>query len=228
MKLTYFGHSCFLADFDGTRVLFDPFITPNALAKDVNVAAIQADYIFLSHGHYDHVADVEAIAGRTGAELLGMYEVLSYFEAKGLKANLKMNLGGRVQLPFGAVQMVAAAHSSSLPDGSYGGLAAGFVIQTAAGRTLYFAGDTALTYDMKLIGERYGRLDCAILPVGDHFTMGVADALICADWVNTSKIIGMHFDTFPPLILNHDTAKAQAQAAGKELLLLRIGETIEL
>ncbi|WP_375417735.1 metal-dependent hydrolase [uncultured Hymenobacter sp.] len=228
MTLTYFGHSCFLANFDGTRVLFDPFISPNGLAKDVNVAAIEADYIFLSHGHYDHVADVEAIGLRTGAELLGMFEVLGYFEAKGLKANLKMNLGGRVQLPFGQVQMVGAAHSSSLPDGSYGGLAAGFVIKTAAGRTLYFAGDTALTYDMKLIGERYGRLDFAILPVGDHFTMGVSDALICADWVGTSKIIGMHFDTFPPLVINHDVAKAEAQAAGKELLLLRVGETITL
>ncbi len=228
MKLTYFGHSCFLADFDGTRVLFDPFITPNGLAKDVNVAAIQADYIFLSHGHADHVADVEAIALRTGAELLGMFEVLSYFEAKGLKANLKMNLGGKVQLPFGAVQMVGAAHSSSLPDGSYGGLAAGFVIKTAAGRTLYFAGDTALTYDMKLIGERYGRLDFAILPIGGHFTMDVSDALICADWVGTDKIIGMHFDTWPPLTINHDVARTEAQAAGKELLLLRIGETIEL
>lgn len=228
MRLTYFGHSCFLADFDGTRVLFDPFISPNGLAKDVNVAAIQADYIFLSHGHYDHVADVEAIGLRTGAELLGMFEVLSYFEAKGLKANLKMNLGGKLQLPFGLVQMVGAAHSSSLPDGSYGGLAAGFVIKTAAGRTLYFAGDTALTYDMKLIKERYGRLDFAVLPVGGHFTMDVSDAVICADWVGTNKIVGMHFDTFPPLIINHDVAKAEAQAAGKELLLLRIGQTIEL
>lgn len=228
MKLTYFGHSCFLADFDGTRVLFDPFIRPNPLAKDVNVDAIAADYIFLSHGHADHVADVEEIGKRTGAELLGMFEVLSYFEAKGLKANLKMNLGGQVQLPFGTVQMVGAAHSSSLPDGSYGGLAAGFVIKTAAGRTLYFAGDTALTYDMKLIGECYGNIDVALLPVGDHFTMGVRDALICANWVGTNKIIGMHFDTFPPLVIDHDTARAEAQAVGKELRLLRVGETIEL
>jgi L-ascorbate metabolism protein UlaG (beta-lactamase superfamily) len=228
MKLTYFGHSCFLADFDGTRVLFDPFIRPNGLAKDVNVEAIQADFILLSHGHYDHVADAEEIGLRTGAQLVGMYEVLSYFEAKGLKADLKMNLGGRVQLPFGTVQLVSAAHSSSLPDGSYGGLAAGFVVKANTGQTFYFAGDTALSYDMKLIGERYERLDFAMLPVGDHFTMGVADALICADWVGASTIIGMHFDTFPPLTLNHAAAQAEAQAAGKELRLLRVGETIEL
>lgn len=228
MKLTYFGHSCFLADFDGTRVLFDPFIRPNPLASDMNLDAIEADFIFLSHGHADHVADAAEIGLRTGAELLGMYEVLSWFETKGLKANLKMNLGGRVQLPFGKVQLVCAAHSSSMPDGSYGGLAAGFVIKTTAGKTIYFAGDTTLTYDMKLIGEQYGKIDLAILPVGGHFTMGVSDALICANWVGASKIVGMHFDTFPPLVIDHEASKAEAQTAGKELLLLRVGETIEL
>ncbi len=228
MKLTYFGHSCFLADFDGTRVLFDPFIRHNPLASDVNVDAIEADYIFLSHGHGDHVADAAEIGLRTGAELLGMFEVLNWFEAKGLKANLKMNIGGKVQLLFGTVQLVGAAHSSSMPDGSYGGLAAGFVIKTTAGKIIYFAGDTALTYDLKLIGEQYGHLDLAILPVGGHFTMDVSDALICASWVGANKIVGMHFDTFPPLVIDHAAAKAEAQTAGKELLLLRIGETIEL
>lgn len=228
MKLTYFGHSCFLADFDGTRVLFDPFIRHNPLAGDINVDAIEADYIFLSHGHGDHVADAAEIGLRTGAELLGMYEVLGWFEAKGLKANLKMNIGGQVQLPFGTVKMVVAAHSSSMPDGANGGVAGGFVIKTNAGQTLYFAGDTALTYDMKLIAEQYGRVDLALLPIGDQLTMGLTDALTCASWVGAQKIVGMHYDTFPFLAIDHEASKAQAQAAGKELLLLRIGETITL
>ena len=137
-----------------------------------------------------------------------------------------MNLGGTLQLPFGSVTMVAAAHSSSLPDGSYGGVAAGYIVK-AEGKTFYFAGDTALTYDMKLIGERYA-LDLAILPIGDHYTMGIDDALVAADWIGASKIIGMHYDSFPVIAINHDEARAKAMAAGKELMLLSVGETTSL
>ncbi|SDX96300.1 metal-dependent hydrolase [Hymenobacter psychrophilus] len=226
MQLTYFGHSCFLLETGSHHVLFDPFIRPNPLAKEVAVDKIPADYILLSHGHGDHVADVAEIGQRTGAQLVGMFEVLGWFEKQGLKADLKMNIGGTVELPFGTVQLVGAAHSNSMPDGSYGGLAAGFVIK-AEGKTFYFAGDTALTYDMKLIGEQH-QLDFAILPVGDHFTMGVDDALTAATWVGATKVIGMHFDTFPPITINHDEARTKARAAGKELLLLKVGETISL
>ncbi|WP_400193962.1 metal-dependent hydrolase [Hymenobacter sp. B81] len=226
MKLTYYGHSCFLLETGGSRLLFDPFIRPNPLAKDVDVDAIEADYILLSHGHADHVADAEEIGRRTGAGLIGMFEVLSWFEAKGLKAELKMNLGGKVKLPFGTVKMVPAAHSSSMPDGSYGGVAGGFVIESE-GKTLYFAGDTALSYDMKLIGELHD-VDVALLPVGDHFTMGVADALVAADWLNCFRIIGMHYDTFPAIDLDDAKAMDQAMHAGKELVLLKIGQTINL
>ncbi len=226
MNLTYYGHSCFLLEAGGSHVLFDPFIRPNPLAKDVNVDEIQADYILLSHGHGDHVADVEEIGKRTGAKLVGMFEVLAWFEAKGLNGDLKMNIGGTVELPFGTVQMVAATHSSSMPDGSYGGLAAGFVVE-AEGKTLYFAGDSALTYDMKLVGER-NEIDYALLPIGDHFTMGIDDALVAAQWTGAAKVIGMHYDTFPPIAIDHDQAQAKAREAGKELLLLKVGETITL
>ncbi len=226
MHLTYYGHSCFLLESGGSRVLFDPFIRPNPLAQDVEVDKIEADYIFLSHGHADHVADVQEIAERTGAELLGMVETVEWFGAKGLKASYGLNLGGTAKLPFGTVKLVAAAHSNSLPDGSYGGLAAGFVIE-AEGKTFYFAGDTALTYDMKLIGERY-QLDFAILPIGDHYTMGIDDALVAAEWSGASKIIGMHYDTFPPIAIDRAEAQAKATQAGKELVLLNIGQTITL
>jgi L-ascorbate metabolism protein UlaG (beta-lactamase superfamily) len=226
MNLTYYGHSSFLLETGGSKILFDPFIRPNPLAKDIDVAAIQADYILLSHGHGDHVADTAEIAQNTGAELLGMVELLGWFGAQGLKATYQMNLGGTVTLPFGTVKMVAAAHSSSLPDGSYAGLAAGFVIESE-GKTLYFAGDTALTYDMKLIGERH-KLDVALLPIGDHFTMGIDDALVAAEWTGAAKIVGMHFDTFPPIAIDHAATQAKASAAGKELVLMQIGETITL
>jgi L-ascorbate metabolism protein UlaG (beta-lactamase superfamily) len=226
MQLTYFGHATFLATIGGTRVLFDPFIRPNPLAKDVNVDAIEADYILLSHGHGDHIADAEEIAKRSGATILGIAEVAGYFGAKGIEV-IGTNLGGKVALPFGTVHCVAAAHSSSFPDGSYAGVAMGFVIKTNEGQTFYFAGDTALTYDLKLIKERH-QLDFALLPIGDHYTMGISDALVAAEWVGTSEVIGMHYDTFPPLVINHAAAQAEAKAAGKNLRLLAIGETISL
>ena len=228
MQLTYFGHASFLATIGGVRVLFDPFISPNPLAQAINVNAIEADYILVSHGHGDHLADVESIAQRTGAKVLAIAEVAGYFGAKGLEV-IGTNLGGRVILPFGTVHCVAAAHSSSFPDGSYAGVAMGFVITTNEGqsRTFYFAGDTALTYDLKLIKERH-RVDVALLPIGDHYTMGVTDALTAADWVGTTEIIGMHYDTFPVIAIDHAAALAEAKAAGKNLRLLRIGESVEL
>jgi L-ascorbate metabolism protein UlaG (beta-lactamase superfamily) len=226
MQLTYFGHATFLATIGGTRVLFDPFIRPNPLAKDVNVDAIEADFILLSHGHGDHIADAEEIAKRSGATILGIAEVAGYFGAKGIEV-IGTNLGGKVALPFGTVHCVAAAHSSSFPDGSYAGVAMGFVIKTNEGQTFYFAGDTALTYDLKLIKKRH-QVDFALLPIGDHYTMGVSDALVAAEWVGTTEVIGMHYDTFPPLVIDHAAAQAEAKAAGKNLRLLAIGETISL
>jgi len=226
MNVTYYGHSSFLFEIEGSKVLFDPFISPNPLASAIDVATIEADYLLLSHGHGDHVADAEAVGQRTGAEVVAIAEIAGWFGNKGLKAAYPMNIGGKVKLPFGTVKMVAAAHSSSLPDGSYGGLAAGFVIE-AEGKTFYFAGDTALTYDMKLIGEQH-KLDFALLPIGDNYTMGIDDALVAANWVGASKIIGMHYDTFPVIKIDQEAAKQQAQQAGKELVLLQIGETITL
>ncbi len=228
MQLTYFGHASFLATIGGVRVLFDPFISPNPLAKDINVDAIEADYILVSHGHGDHIADVESIAKRTGAKILAIAEIAGYFGAKGLDV-IGTNLGGKVILPFGTVHCVAAAHSSSFPDGSYAGVAMGFVIKTNEGqsRTLYFAGDTALTYDLKLIKDRH-KVDVALLPIGDNYTMGITDALVAADWVGTTEIIGMHYDTFPVIAIDHAAALAEAKAAGKNLRLLRIGESVEL
>jgi L-ascorbate metabolism protein UlaG (beta-lactamase superfamily) len=226
MELTYYGHASFGLQVAGSRLLFDPFISPNPLAKDIDINGIEADYILLSHGHGDHVADVEAIGRRTGAELVAIAEVAGWFGQKGLKATYQMNIGGRVTLPFGSVKMVAALHSSSMPDGSYGGLAAGFVLETAEGN-LYFAGDTALTYDLKLIGEQH-KLDVALLPIGDNYTMGIDDALTAAKWVGVKKVIGMHFDTFPVIKIDHAEARRKAEAAGIELILPAIGQTINL
>lgn len=226
MKITYYGQSCFLFEIGKNRVLFDPFISPNELASSINVDDIKADYILLSHGHQDHVHDAEQIAKNNNATIVANFEITTWYGNKGIKNVHPMNTGGKVTLPFGTVKMVNAIHSSSLPDGSYGGTAAGFVVETE-NKTFYYAGDTALTYDMKLIPEQFD-VDFALLPIGDNFTMDIHDAMIAADFVQVEKVIGMHYDTFPYIQIDKEEVMEVAKLADKELILLEIGQTIEL
>ncbi len=226
MKITYYGHSCFSVEAGGKMLLFDPFISPNPLAKKIDVTKIRADFILVSHGHGDHVADVIDIANRTGAAVIASYEVGSWFEAKGVKNVQAMNHGGAAKTDFGRVKLTSAIHSSSMPDGSYGGNPCGFVVESEDGN-FYYSGDTALTYDMKLIGETT-KLNFAVFPIGDYFTMGINDALHAAEFVGVTKFVGVHYDTFPPIKLDHEAALKAADAAGKKLLLPAIGETIEI
>lgn len=226
MKITYYGQSCFLFEIGENRVLFDPFISPNELASSINVDDIKADYILLSHGHQDHVHDAEQIAKNNNSTIVATFEITNWYGQKGLENLHPMNTGGKVTLPFGTVKMVNAIHSSSLPDGTYAGSAAGFVVETET-QTFYFAGDTALTYDMKLIPEQFD-VDFALLPIGDNFTMDIHDAMIAADFVQVDKVIGMHFDTFPYIAIDKEEVMEVAQMADKELILMEIGQTIEL
>ena len=226
MRITYYGHSCFLVDSGSKKVLFDPFITPNELAQKIDINSIQTDYILLSHGHQDHMADVEAIYKNTGATLVSNFEIVSWFSNKGVEHSHPMNTGGKKEFDFGTVKMVNAIHSSSLPDGSYAGSASGFVVEMG-GKTFYYAGDTALSLDMQLIAQEY-KIDFAFMPIGDNFTMGIKDALKAADFVKTNTIIGMHYDTFPYIRLDHKEVRNVAANAGKDLKLLEIGETFTL
>ena len=225
MKYTYYGQSCFLLEADGKKFLFDPFITPNPLAKHIDITTIEADYILVSHGHGDHVADLVAIAKQTGALVIAMVEVAGWAEKQGITNLHQMNFG-RQKFDFGTVRMVWATHSSSLPDGSYGGNPAGFVLETA-GKTIYFAGDTSLNYDMKLLADLY-RLDCAILPIGGNYTMDVDDALLATKYINCDKVIGVHYDTFPQIEIDSKDALAKFGRENKTLLLPGIGETITI
>ena len=226
MQVTYYGHASFLVHTQGKKLLFDPFISPNELAANIDVDAIKPDYILLSHGHQDHVADVERIYKTSQPQVVSSFEVVSWFEEKGLDNYHPMNLGGEWQFDFGKLKMVNAVHSSSLPDGSYGGNPAGFVISNEEA-TFYYAGDTALTLDMKLIAEEFN-LDFAFLPVGNNFTMGIDDASKAAEFVNTKKVIGMHYDTFPYIKIDHDTARETFKKKGLELVLMGIGETTNI
>lgn len=225
MKITYYGQSCFGIETKGKKLLFDPFISPNELAKKINVDAIEADYILLTHGHQDHTADAESIAKRTGATIVSNYEIYSWYTQKGI-AGHPMNHGGNWQFDFGTVKYVNAVHSSSLPDGTYAGNPGGFVVWNDEG-CFYHAGDTALTWDMKLIPMTCPKLDFAILPIGDNFTMGYQDALIASDFIECNRIIGCHYDTFGFITIDHEAAKKAFADKGKDLILLPIGDSMQ-
>lgn len=222
MKLTYYGHSCFLLETGGKRIIIDPFISGNPLSKDVDVKNLSCDYIFATHGHFDHVDDLETIAGNNPETLVvGIWEVHERYNAKGFKTH-PMNIGGWWNFDFGRVKMVTAVHSSSFSDGTYAGSAAGFVFDTPEG-VVYFAGDTALTRDMDLIPMTCPKLDLAVLPIGSNFTMDYNDAIIASDLIRCNRVVGCHYDTFGFIKIDHKAAEDAFLAAGKELVLLPIG-----
>jgi L-ascorbate metabolism protein UlaG (beta-lactamase superfamily) len=197
VKITWLGHACFAIESDGKHLLVDPFLNDNDKAP-VNADDVQADFIFLTHGHFDHVTDAPRIAKRTGAAVLSNYEVSVWVTKQGVAQDkaVGMNPGGWVKQPFGRAKFTIAHHSSSMPDGSYGGVAGGFLIETG-GKRIYFAGDTALFLDMKLIGV--GGLDLAVLPIGDRFTMGPEDSIEAIKLLAPKHVSPCHYNTWPEI-----------------------------
>lgn len=225
MKFTFYGHACFEIETGGKKLLFDPFISHNELAKHIDVNGLKPDYILLSHGHGDHVADLFTIQKNSGAKVICIAEIAGWLGGKGIPDAHGMNIGGGFNFDFGRVKMVSAIHSSSMPDGSYGGNPAGFVIY-AEGKKIYYSGDTALTYDMKLLADE--SLDWAILPIGDNYTMGAEDAIKATGFINCKNVIGVHYDTFPVIRINKQETTEKFSRSGLTLKLVPIGESIEL
>lgn len=225
MQITYYGHSCCGIKVDDQHILFDPFISPNPLAGHVDLNSIPADIIVCTHGHEDHVADVVPIHKRTNAVLVSNFEIVQWFSTQGINGGVGMNTGGTTSIGGLKIKCFQAVHSSTLPDGSSGGHPNGYIIQTSAG-AFYHAGDTGLTVDMQLLKEM--ELRFAFLPIGDHFTMGIGDAVKAADLIGCDTIIGVHYDTFPPITIDKEKAKSTFTEAGKNLILMDIGESIEL
>ncbi|MEN8247529.1 MAG: metal-dependent hydrolase [Bacteroidota bacterium] len=225
MEVFYFGHGCIQIKTKGKTILIDPFITPNPLASSIDINELKPDFILITHGHEDHVADAESIARNSGAKIVSNFEIVTWFGGKDIEGH-PMNHGGKWDFDFGTVKMVNALHSSVLPDGTYGGNPAGFVLINDEA-TVYIAGDTAVHQDMKLIPEFYN-LDLAILPIGDNFTMGIDEAVMAAGFVKANKVLGMHYDTFPYIEINKDQAKEAFKNQGIELLLLDIGSSTSI
>jgi L-ascorbate metabolism protein UlaG (beta-lactamase superfamily) len=225
MNLTYYGHACFSVEINGRTLLFDPFISPNPRAQHIDIEQIKPDYLFVSHGHADHIADLIPLAQSSGAPVICAWEIHEWLLEQGIPHTLPINTGGIIALPFGKVKCVAAQHSSSLPGGRYAGNPLGFVVTSSEGN-FYYSGDTALTLDMQLI-SRYATLDLAILPIGDHFTMGIEDAILAADFVNCKTIVGVHYNTFEAIEIDTMQAQEAFAAKGKTLLLPAIGARLE-
>ncbi|MEO6314082.1 MAG: metal-dependent hydrolase [Chitinophagaceae bacterium] len=227
MNLTYYGHSCFSVTIADKILLFDPFITSNPLANTiVDVDTLKADFILLSHGHQDHIADCVRIASQTGAKVICNVEIEEWLIKQEITNIHPMAAGGKWNFGVFTVKCTAAQHSSGLPDGSYGGSPMGFIVTSADGN-FYYSGDTSLTMDMQLI-PKWAKLNFAVLPIGDNFTMDAADAAACADFIQCRKIIGVHYDTFDYIKIDPEKAKKIFSDAGAALNLVKIGETLAL
>ena len=223
IKYTYYGHASFLLDDGTSKVLADPFLTGNPLAA-IKASEVECDYILLTHAHSDHLGDAPAIAKRTGAMILGVPEVLDVcLQAESDIKTHGMNIGGSIKLPFGKVRMTMALHSS----GVAGGIACGYVIQIG-GINVYFAGDTALFSDMKLIGQK-DPLDYAVLPIGDNYTMGLEDAALAAQWLNTKNVIPIHYNTWPVIAQEAGRYKEVTEGMTRAAVhIVEPGGTLEL
>ncbi len=226
MKLTYYGHSCFAIETGAATLLFDPFISGNELARGVNIEAIKPDFILVSHGHSDHIIDCISIAKRSDAKVVCSWEVHEWLNRHGVTNTHPMNTGGKWNFGPFIARCTVAQHSSGLPDGSYGGNPLGFII-TAQGKSIYYSGDTALTMDMQLI-QRWAVPDLSILPIGDNFTMDATDAAECAKIVRCKKVLGVHYDTFGYIRIDHNAAREIFRNEGIELVLLDIGASMNI
>ena len=227
MKLTHFGHSCFLLEVEGARIVFDPYLTENPHGR-VALANVPCDWILCSHAHEDHICDAVELAKLHGATIVAPYELAEHFAAQGARA-LDLMPGGGINLPWGRLQMTPAIHSSALelPNGEnrFMGIASGYVVR-AGGKSVYHAGDTALFGDMAFIGR--GGLDVALVPIGDRYTMGVADAVESLNLLRPKLAVPMHYNTHDKILANPQDFAARALAAGHTVRVMSAGETIEV
>jgi L-ascorbate metabolism protein UlaG (beta-lactamase superfamily) len=227
-SITFYGHSTFGIDSDGVKLVVDPFFAPNSPVAPITADQVEADYIVVTHGHGDHIADAVGIAQRTGATAISNFEIVEWLQNQGVENAHPLHIGGGYSFDFGRLKLTIAHHGSMLPDGSNGGSPAGLLFHFNDGSDVYIAGDTALTYDMRLIGEA-GGVDLAILPIGDNFTMGPDDAVTAAQFVKAKRVVPCHYNTFPPIEQDAQAfAKKLRQSAAIDCTILAPGETLSV
>lgn len=225
VKVTWYSHACFLIETNDTKLLTDPFLTGNPLAP-VRADEVETDYILISHGHGDHVGDAVAIARRTGATVISNFEIQNWFVAQGVENAHPQHIGGGYDYPWGRVKLTIAHHGSALPDGTYGGNPAGFLFYIED-KKIYHACDTGLFYDMKLIGEE--KVDLAILPIGDNFTMGPDDALRAVKLLEPAQVVPIHYNTFEVIKQDpHAWARRVESETSARVTVMNPGDTLEL
>ncbi len=224
VKLTYCGHAAFLIEGGGKRLAIDPFMTGNPLCP-MKPEQVKVDYVIVTHGHGDHFGDTSAIAKASGATVISNFEIASYAEKQGCKTH-PLHIGGSARFDFGGVKLTIAHHGSCLPDGSYGGNPAGVVLEID-GKRIYHAGDTGLFYDMKLIGDK--KIDLALLPIGDNFTMGPEDGVEAVKLIRPTVVIPMHYNTFDLVKQDPSAFKQKVEQETKsKCVVLKPGESYEL
>src|SRR5947208_2130621 len=226
-ELTWLGHASWQLKTAQHTLLVDPFLDDSPTAP-VKSKEVKADFILVSHGHFDHIADAAKIANRTGATVVSNYEITTWLAKNhGVKNTVGGNLGGGANLPFGRVKLTLAFHSSALPDGSNGGNPCGFLVTLISGERIYFACDTGLFGDMALIGS--GGLDLAVLPIGDLFTMGPDDALEAVKLLKPKKVVPSHYNTWPPIAQDpHKWAERVRAGTKSEAIVIKPGEAVRL
>jgi L-ascorbate metabolism protein UlaG (beta-lactamase superfamily) len=228
VQITWLGHNCFEIAAGPHRLLLDPFLNDSPVASK-KAGDVTPQFILVSHGHFDHIADAASIASRTGAQVLSSFEVCEWLKRQGVKEEqvIPMNVGGSIRQPFGRLTMTIAHHSGGLPDGSYGGPAAGFLLEPEGGKRIYFACDTALFLDMKLIGA--GGLDLAVVPIGDQFTMGPEASIEAVKFLAPKRVLPCHYNTWPPIAQDaRGWAEQVRRQTAAEPVVLKPGEALEI
>ena len=226
MKVKFLGQNCFLFSYKGKNILTDPFYNFQKEKSGFDISLQKIDYVLITHAHGDHTTDVaEVIKNHPEAQIIAQPEICGYF---GHPHSIDINIGGSTMIENLKISMVPASHTSSFPDGTYGGHPAGYVLKFD-GKCVYLAGDTGVISEMGILPQFFGKIDCAILPVGGHYTMDAEQAAFASsELIKTPKVIGCHFDTFPPIKINHEQAKEVFQQRKIELSLPELGEEFEL